>query len=304
MEFRVVPTGSTCCFIMIFKSAMKIKINKVHYAFLIGSLFFINQFSASAQNDNTILEDSILQVETPDKWLWDMSFAFKTMNVFRGLVPSRAPVFSTQAGVKYGPVILGFYGGSSTNGGYTETDLILIYYKPKFNVHLEWYYNFSEGITNIPTPSGFFDFDPETTRGLLDFIINVKLTDHLNLNSSTLLFGRDRPSLPEDDANNIPLRRGDQRYSQYLKIAYGWHWGHTKAEVHVGGSFSWADFSGPTFYGNNPGFNDIGVSFSRDLFEKASVRIPVKASAYINTITNNIYLVATIQIIEISRLTK
>ncbi len=269
--------------------------------FFLLLLLTFSAIGVRGQNENTLLEDSILRVDDREKWEWDMSFAFKTMNVFRGLLPSRAPAFSTQAGVKYNHWILGFYGGSSTNGGYTETDLILIYYKPRFNVHLEWYYNFTEGITNIPTPSGFFDFDPETTRGLLDLIVNVKLSDHVKLMSSTFLFGRDRPSLPQDEADGILLRRGEQRYTQYFKVSYGWAWGHTKAEVHAGGSFSWNNPSGPTFYGDNPGFNDIGVSFTRDIFEKASVRIPIKASAYVNTVTNNVYLVASIQLIEISR---
>lgn len=257
---------------------------------------------AFTQNENTLVEDSILNVDTDQPFIWDMSFAFKTMNVFRGLLPSRAPALSTQAGIKYGRVILGMYGGASFNGGYTETDLILIYYQPKWDVHLEWYYNFTEGITNIPTPSGFFDFDPETTRGLLDLIVHYRLPKNLELFSSTFLFGRDRPSTPEDDANDIQLRRGAQRYTQYLALAYNWYWGASKVGVHLGGSFSWNDFSGATFYGNRPGFNDIGVSFYRKLFNTKTVSIPIKASAYINALTNNVYLTATIQVIEISKI--
>ncbi|TDQ19286.1 hypothetical protein DFQ04_1107 [Algoriphagus boseongensis] len=273
------------------------------WSVLVVLMLTIYNFSF-AQNENTVLEDSILQADDSEKFVWDMSLGFKTMNVFRGLLPSKAPTISTQAGFKYGDFILGFYGGSSFNGGYTETDLILVYYKPKVNVHLEWYYNFTEGITNIPTPSGFFDFNPETTRGLLDLILNYQISPHVKLSSSTFLFGRDRPSLPEDDAEGILLRRGEQRYTQYLKAAYNWYWGTSKLEAHVAGSFSWNDFSGPTFYGNKPGFNDIGISISRKLINSNSLSIPVKASAYINTVTNNIYLVATIQLIEISKLTQ
>ena len=262
----------------------------------------ITPFEFFAQNENDLVEDNIIQVPADPELVWDMSFAFKTMNVFRGLLPSRAPTFSTQAGIAYNRFILGFYGGASFNGVYTETDLIAMYYRPKWDVHLEWYYNFTEGITNIPAPSGFFDFNPETTRGLLDLIFHLRPSEGWLISSSTFLYGRDRPSLPEDDASGIPLRRGDQRYTQYLEVAYNWKRGKNKLQVHIGGSFSWNDPSGPTFYGDRPGLNNMGVSFSRTLLRSESITLPIKATAYLNAVTNNIYLVATIQIIEISRL--
>ena len=255
-----------------------------------------------AQNENNLVEDSIIHVETGEKLAWDVSFAFKTMNVFRGLLPSKAPAFSTQGGIKAGDFIMGFYGGASTNGVYTETDLILMYYRPMFNIRADWYYNFTEGITNIPTPSGFFDFNPETTRGLLDFMVDVSLSKKFELMSSTFLFGRDRPSLPEDDEEGIELRRGDQRFTQYFKLQYTTKINKAKLQAHAAYSFSWADFSGPTFYGKNPGFSDLDVSITRNILNTKTISIPFKASLYINTVTNNIYLVGTIAIIELSKI--
>ena len=255
-----------------------------------------------AQNENNLVEDSIIHVETGEKLAWDVSFAFKTMNVFRGLLPSKAPAFSTQGGIKAGDFIMGFYGGASTNGVYTETDLILMYYRPMFNIRADWYYNFTEGITNIPTPSGFFDFNPETTRGLLDFMVDVSLSKKFELMSSTFLFGRDRPSLPEDDEDGIELRRGDQRYTQYFKFQYTTKINKAKLQAHAAYSFSWTDFSGPTFYGKNPGFSDLGASITRNILNTKTISIPFKASLYINTVTNNIYLVGTIAIIELSKI--
>ncbi|MCV9386281.1 hypothetical protein [Reichenbachiella ulvae] len=256
-----------------------------------------------AQNENDLIEDSIIHVNSSaDGVIWDMSFSFKTMNVFRGLVPSRAPVFATQAGVKVKDFILGFYGGASTNGYYTETDLILMYYRPKFNIRADWYYNFTEGITNIPSPSGFFDLNPEVTRGLLDVIIKVNLPKKLEWESSTLLYGRDRPSLPEDDQNGIELRRGKQRYSQYFKISYVAKINETKLLPYIGYSYSWSDFSGPSFYGDRPGFNDIGVSISRKIFDTKTISIPFKATLSYNNLSNNIYLVGTLSLIELSKI--
>ncbi len=254
-----------------------------------------------SQNENNLVEDSIIHVDAERKFEWDVSFAFKTMNVFRGLVPSKAPVFSTQGGVGMGDFILGFYGGASTNGSYTETDLILVYYRPKITIRADWYYNFTEGITNIPTPSGFFDFNPETTRGLFDFMVGYTISKKFSLLSSTLLFGRDRPSLPEDDLLGIPLRRGEQRYTQYLKLDYTKKFGKAKFQAHAGYSFSWADFQGPTFYANRAGFNDIGLSISRNILNSKTINLPFKAAVIFNPLTKNIYLQGTVSVIELSK---
>ena len=275
---------------------------KIHKILFTVLLFSVCTLISTAQNENELIEDGTIQIDTSKNFVWAMSFTFQTMNVFRGLLPSKAPALSTQAGVKYGDFILGAYGGASFNGGYTETDLILMYYKPKFNLRLDWYYNFTEGITNIPIASGFFDFNPEVTRGLLDFMVNVKLTKKLDLMSSTFLYGRDRPSLPEDDANNILLRRGEQRYTQYFKLQYNWKFQKSKIQAHLAYSFSWNDFDGPTFYGTKPGFTDLGVSFYKVIFDTKTVSIPFKASLYVNTVSNNVYLVGSILVLELSKI--
>ena len=102
-------------------------------------------------------------------------------------------------------------------------------------------------------------------------------------------------------ANGILLNRGEQRYSQYLAIYYSWYWDRNKVSAHVGGSFSWNDPNGPTFYGSKPGFNDIGLTFYHKLIDTKSISIPIKASVIVNTLSNNVYLIAGIQLLEISK---
>ncbi len=48
---------------------------------------------------NEIIEDSLFVLNQEDAPRVDMSFSFKTQNYFRGLLPSKAPTFSTTAGV-------------------------------------------------------------------------------------------------------------------------------------------------------------------------------------------------------------
>ena len=78
---------------------------------LLVMCYFVSIAVGIAQNENTLVKDSIINVENPGPWVWDMSLELKTMNPFRGLLPSNAPTFSTQAGVKYKSWILGAYGG-------------------------------------------------------------------------------------------------------------------------------------------------------------------------------------------------
>ncbi len=269
------------------------------------SFFLVFVFSCLftlAQNENNMVQDSIIHLDDSNKITWDMSFTIKTMNVFRGVVPSRTPVYATQAGVKLGDFIIGAYGGSSFNNGYVETDLILGYYQPKFNIRADWYYNFTQGITNRPTPDGFFDFKPSSTRGMLDVMLNVKLTKHLEFGSSTLVYGRDRGVLQEDAENNIPLRRGEQRYSQFFSLQYAWEFPNAKVYFHAGYSFSWQDPSGASFYNKKPGFNDIGVSFYKNIISSETITIPFKAALVFNTLSNDVYLTGTLMLLQLSKL--
>ncbi|MEC3907299.1 hypothetical protein VOI54_09745 [Tamlana sp. 2201CG12-4] len=233
-----------------------------------------------------------------------MSFAFKTQNVFRGLLPAKAPTLSTNAGVIWKDWIFGFYGGVDFEGRYQETDFLLIYRRPRINFHLEYYYNFTEGISDIPTPSGLFDFNKQTTRGLLDFIVNIKLDKEKRwtLSSSTIIFGRDTNLEERIVGNEIITVRTDQRYSQYLELKHAWLWDDNKVEAHFGGNFSWHDLSGSTFYGKSAGINNIGIAFTKKLEINDKVKVPVKASFYLNPQAEKSYLILTVNLIQLSKI--
>ncbi|MBS2211968.1 hypothetical protein KEM09_11165 [Carboxylicivirga mesophila] len=260
-------------------------------------------FMARAQHDNKVVADSLYN-DKAAKADWDMSLAFKSQNVFRGLLPSASPAMATQAGVIWGDWIFGMYGGVGLNGVYQETDFILVYRQPRFNVHLEYYYNFTQGITDIPDPSGIFDFNKQTTRGLLDLIVNVQLDNagHWHLKSSTLVFGRDNELEYIQAGNELISYRGAQRYTQYLALEYGWYWGDNKVKAHVGGAFSLHDPTGAHFYGAKPGFNDIGIAFTRKIKVGENARLPVKVAAVVNPLADRSYLTFSVDLIQLSKL--
>ena len=267
-------------------------------------LLLLLSFGVFAQHENEIVEDSLFVLDEDNVADFDMSFAFKTQNYFRGLLPSKTPTLATTVGVAWNQFIIGFYGGVGVDGGYQEVDWILSYFNDRFQVNLEYYYNFTQGISDIPDPSGIFDFNKQTTRGLLDLIIDVNLDNKKKwrLNSSTFIFGRDTDIIEEIINGEVVTSRGDQRYSQYFSLAHNWKWSGGKVEANVGGSFSWTDPGGAQFYGSKAGINDVGVSFTKYLVVNDYVKLPIKAAVLVNPMAETMYLLLTLNLIQVSKL--
>ncbi|NLR90104.1 hypothetical protein [Flammeovirga agarivorans] len=264
---------------------------------IIGSS--INTFSQQKDINNiNLLEDT-----KPSPLDWDMSLTLKSQNVFRGLLPSAAPAMASQLGVKYKNWVAAMYGGVGLDGVYQETDFIFGYYTPRFNVRFEYYYNFTQGITDIPIPSGIFDFNRQTTRGFLDFIISVQLDKkgRWNLTSSTLVFGRDTYIETIEQEGEEITRRGDQRYTQYLQLEYNWYWGKNKLKAHIGGSFSLTDPSGSQFYGSKAGLNDVGLAVIRKVQLNDNITLPLKIGMITNPLHQTSYLNVAIDIFQITK---
>ncbi|WP_075603567.1 hypothetical protein [Saccharicrinis aurantiacus] len=236
----------------------------------------------------------------PNLFNWDMTVTLKSQNIFQGLIPGKSPTIATQGGVSMDEWYLGMYSGASSSGDYHETDIVVGYHKPRYKVHLEYYYNYTQGISDVPNPGGIFNFDKQTTRGLLDLIINVQLDKkgHWNLTSSTLIFGRDNVLEQIEQDGEMVSWRGEQRYSQYLALEYAWYWGTSKVKAHMGGSFSLANPSKAHFYGAKPGFNDVGLTFTKNLKINEDFKMPVKVAAIVNPLANTSYLLLGVDILH------
>ena len=254
----------------------------------------------NAQNSNEIIEDSLFDYSDRNVH-FDLAFAFKTQNYFRGLLPSKAPTLATNAGVIWNNWVFSMYGGVGMDGVYQETDFILVYQKDWLNIRMEYYYNFTEGITDIPIPSGLFDFDKSTTRGLLDFIFDLSLDKNRQweLTSSTLIFGRDTKLEEQIVDGESVIIRTDQRYSQYFELGYNWKANRYKIEAFVGGSFSWEDPNCENFYGDKAGFNNVGIHIGRKFVINDKIKIPIKASSYINPLAETTYLILSVNLIQL-----
>ena len=70
----------------------------------------------------------------------------------------------------------------------------------------------------------------------------------------------------------------------------------------MGGSFSWADPSGAQFYGEKAGINDVGISYTKKLIINKKVQLPIKAAALLNPLSENMFLLITVNLIQINKL--
>ncbi|WP_075603088.1 hypothetical protein [Saccharicrinis aurantiacus] len=259
--------------------------------------------SALSWAQNTQGESSTVKTENSTAIDWDMSLNFKTKNVFRGILPSPAPVFAVEGRASWNNWLLGVYGGSGIDGYYQETDFIVGYEKPRYSIRMEYYYNYTQGISDIPTPSGLFDFNRQTTRGLLDFIMEVNLDKEgkWKLLSSTILFGRDTDLETIIVDGESTTRRTDQRYTQYFQLDRTWSWDNNKIQAHIGGSFSWNNPSGGMLYGAKPGIHNVGLTYGKKLKINDHIKLPVKITTYVNPIAETAHVVFAVNLIQFGK---
>ena len=276
-------------------------------------VLLISTYSAFSQGEpSTIMSDTLVfnpgQEDT--KIILDGNLMFKTKVLYRGLVPSSGPAVAGNFGAMYKNIILYLYGASgftskypTGTGHYQETDINLFYYKPKWDVGFNYYYNYSVGISTVPEPTGMFNFDPETARAVLDFIARVRFgqDNQWRVLSSTYLWGpRDSKGEQkiDDEGNSIPIH-GDQRHSQYVEVLKSWHIGeHNKIKASIGGSWAWTSDDNSTFYGSKPGINNIELDFVRYFEVAKKLIIPVKASVVYNPLSDNMFVYFTIELIH------
>ena len=266
------------------------------------------------------INDDYLFAEPAAERQFDVQLSVKTKNYFRGLLPSSSPTISASAGwVWPSGWFVGAYGGVglsdkttfnedgevSVTGHYQETDLFVGLHKPRYTVILDYYYNFTEGITDVPKPGGFFDFDKQTARGLLDLIFQYRFGKdrQWQVESSTFLFGlRD---VDTELRGEPPVSvRTDARYSQYLELQYTkpmTKHGLDKLKMRVGGAWRWAgDGNDPNFYAGSAAVVNVSADYIKYFSLGEEAKVPLKITLAWNPDSDNVYLIASVSLVQFS----
>lgn len=221
------------------------------------------------------------QSETPQTGSIETHLQIKNMHLWRGYAVTEAAMSALDvAWVNPSKTFkVGVWGGAGWNGIYREFDYYFSYNKGGFNLALWDIYNFS---TNLPS-SKLFDYNSKTTQHFIDLTLgyNFGKSFPLTLSASTIIFGRDRDILPEDMLSPSPIRRGDNRYSTYIKASYpvvktnGY-----SVDLYTAGAFA---LNGQTanFYGSKTNIVEAGFVVAKEL-TIGEYKIPVSATAMWN----------------------
>lgn len=268
------------------------------------------------------IDDEYLWAESEGKRQFDVELSIKTKNYFRGLLPSTSPVISASAGWAWpSGWFVGAYGGvglndktsfnddgaTTTTGHYQETDLFAGLHTPRYTVILDYYYNYTEGISDVPKPGGFFDFDKQSARGLLDLIFQYRFgaNREWQIESSTLLGGlRDVDTeLRGDPPVSV---RTDARYSQYMELQYTKTMksqGLDKLKVRVGGAWRWTnDLDGPNFYAGSASLVNVSADYIKYFSFGEKGKIPLKVTLAWNPDSDNVYLIASVSLVQFANI--
>lgn len=211
----------------------------------------------------------------------DMHLQVKSMHLWRGYAVTEAAMSALDvAWVNPAKTLkVGVWGGAGFNGVYREFDYYISYNTGGFSISLWDIYNFS---TNLPS-SKLFDYNSKTTQHFIDLTVgyNFGETFPLNLSASTIIFGRDRDILPEDQQAIYPIRRGENRFSTYVKADYPvLNTNGYAVKLYVAGAFA-LNGQKNNFYGSKSNIVDTGFIVAKDV-SIGNYTIPISATAMWN----------------------
>lgn len=203
----------------------------------------------------------------------DFKLTVKNMHLWRGYRVTDEAM--TAANVYYasknGKFKAGLWGGVGFAGNYTEFDYYLSYENSNW-VFAIWDIN---NYTDFPE-ANIFNYDRAETSHFIDVSVTYKLQPiPLQITWNTIVQGRDTYVNSNGELRNA--------FTNYVEASYiiadGKDW---SLSAYVGASFSFV--SDAHFYGNETGFNNIGLTYAKALNVLDTYTIPVTATAMWNSL--------------------
>lgn len=244
---------------------------------LLGIVIFLSISSAYAQTreDSAVnfLSKKQLDTEEDPYDAFQFHLSVKNMHLWRGYRVTDEAM--TAANVHYvskdGNFKAGLWGGVGFAGNYTEFDYYISY----------TYNNWSFAIWDINNYTDFpeaqiFNYDRSETSHFIDVTASYKFnTTPLQLSWSSILQGRDTYVTSSGKLRNAFTHYVEASYA----IAEGNDW---NLSVFAGVAFSFE--SETHFYGNRPGFNNFGATYSKTITVLDRYKLPVSATAMWNNL--------------------
>lgn len=204
---------------------------------------------------------------------FNFNLTVKNMHLWRGYRVTDEAM--TAANVYYesknGKFKAGLWGGVGFAGNYTEFDYYLSYEHNNWTFAI-WDIN---NYTDFPNAK-IFNYDRAETSHFIDVSITHRLEQTpLQFSWNTIVQGRDTYINSKGDLRNAFTNYVEASYS----IADGKNW---NLRAYVGAAFSFV--SDANFYGDETGFNNFGLSYTKDLKILDKYTLPVAATVMWNNL--------------------
>lgn len=223
---------------------------------VVGLLLFSD--AVSANNENKILDS-------------DITLDFRTMHIWRGSATSYTPTFEPSFEITRNNYTTGIWFAQSIDGNYTELDLYFTYNVKNFSITIYDYYC----PPSIETSKEITNYDKYTTKHTIELNAAFNGTQQfpVKLLVATMVYG--------DDINS---ENNKNYYSTYVELGYSTVIDENTLDIFVGfNSFE-------SYYGDNFGIVNAGLTTSRNLKIYKSFEMPVQASIITNPMANSLFL--------------
>ena len=228
------------------------------YKYILFACFLFSFRPAFADN-NIKLMDTNVQLD------------FRTMHIWRGIATSYTPTFEPAFEVTRNNTTTGIWFAQSIDGNYTELDLYFSYNFRNFTFTLYDYYC----PPSIETSHEITNYDRNTTKHTIEMNLAFNGTEQLPLNVlvATMVYG--------DDINT---ENNKNYYSTYVELGYSTEIENNTLDLFLG--FNMFE----SYYGDQFGIVNAGLTASRNLKLNETFEIPVQASIITNPMANSLFL--------------
>ena len=201
----------------------------------------------------------------------NLKIDFMSMHIWRGFATTYSPTIEPSFDVTRNNSTTGIWVAQSLDGNYTELDL---YFKYTLN-------NFSFTIYDYYCPPSYkssneiADYNKYTTKHTIEFDFAFNGTQYfpIKILVATMVYGDD-----------LDVKTNKKRYSSYFQFGYSTEIDNSIIDLVLGfNAFE-------SYYGNQFGVVNAGVTVSKDLKTIKSRKVPLQISLITNPSINSLFL--------------
>lgn len=195
--------------------------------------------------------------------------------IWRGIPQNLNPNIQPYAWIDYKNFSFGAWATYGISQPYAEVDLYLSYTAGLFIFTVNDYYNEDEEDLSLNDYFQYGETDSSDTPHILEGVITFNGTENipLSVTAATFVYGCDKDTT------------GDNYYSTYLELAYGFNIGCNDLSVFAGGTVA------EGYYADKAALVNVGLKASRDIPVSEKFSMPISMALILNPDAKDIFFV-------------